>query len=141
MSDGNDTLNGGAGGDTLNGGNSADVMYGGTGNDTFTVQDIADVVIEFANGYDSVNSFITYTLTANVRRLNLENSGGAINGVGNELDNTLNGNNFANLLIGGAGNDTLQGKGGADTLERWLGDDVYYVDNLGDVVTEQPIRV
>jgi Ca2+-binding RTX toxin-like protein len=93
--DGNDTLNGGAGSDTLNGGNGADVMYGGTGNDTFTVQDVADMVIEFANeGYDSVNSFITYTLTANVERLNLENAGGQIDGFGNELDNSLNGNNL-----------------------------------------------
>jgi Ca2+-binding RTX toxin-like protein len=135
--DGNDTLNGGAGSDTLNGGNGADVMYGGTGNDTFTVQDVADMVIEFANeGYDSVNSFITYTLTANVERLNLENAGGQIDGFGNELDNSLNGNNANNTLVGGAGNDTLEGKGGADTLEGGLGDDTYYVDNTGDVVTE-----
>jgi Ca2+-binding RTX toxin-like protein len=134
---GNDTLNGGAGGDTLNGGEGADVMQGGLGNDTFTVENVADVVVELANeGFDTVNSFITYTLTANVERLNLENAGGQIDGFGNELDNTLNGNNFANYLLGGAGNDTLQGKGGADSLEGGLGDDLYYVDNAGDMVTE-----
>ena len=134
---GNDTLYGGAGGDTLNGGEGADQMFGGAGNDTFTVENANDLVVEFANkGYDTVNSFITYTLTANVERLNLENAGGQIDGFGNELDNTLNGNNFANYLFGGVGNDTLQGKGGADTLEGGLGDDVYYVDNIGDVVTE-----
>ena len=134
---GNDTLNGGAGGDTLNGGEGADVMYGGTGNDTFTIENANDLVVEFANeGYDTVNSFITYTLTANVERLNLENAGGQIDGFGNDADNTLNGNNFANYLFGGAGNDTLQGKGGADSLEGGLGDDLYYVDNTGDIVTE-----
>ncbi len=112
-------------------------MYGGIGNDAFTVENVNDLVVEFANeGYDTVNSFVTYTLTANVERLNLENAGGQINGFGNELDNTLNGNNFANYLVGGVGNDTLQGKGGADTLEGGLGNDVYYIDNIGDVVTE-----
>ena len=90
----------------------------------------------FDEGYDTVNSFITYTLTENVERLNLENAGGQIDGFGNDLDNTLNGNNFANYLVAGAGNDTLQGKAGADTLEGGLGDDVYYIDNIGDVVTE-----
>ncbi|MBH1971748.1 tandem-95 repeat protein [Moraxellaceae bacterium AER2_44_116] len=131
-----DTLYGGAGGDTLNGGAGADVMYGGAGNDTFTVENADDVVVEFDNeGFDTVNSFISYTLTANVERLILEGSDN-LNGFGNVLDNTLNGNNANNYLVGGAGNDTLQGKGGADTLEGGIGNDLYYVDNVGDVVTE-----
>jgi len=134
---GNDTLYGGAGSDTLDGGVGADQMFGGTGNDTFFVDSLEDLVVEFANeGYDTVNSFISYTLTANVERLNLENASGQINGTGNDLDNTLNGNNQANYLIGGLGNDILQGLGGADTLEGGVGDDIYYIDNLGDIVIE-----
>ncbi|HMX99778.1 MAG TPA: Ig-like domain-containing protein, partial [Agitococcus sp.] len=134
---GNDLLYGFSESDTLNGGTGIDTMYGGLGNDIFTVENVDDLVVEFINeGYDTVNSFVTYTLTENVERLNLENSGGQINGFGNDLDNTLNGNNFANWLVGGAGNDTLQGKGGADTLEGGLGNDVYYVDHVGDIVIE-----
>jgi Ca2+-binding RTX toxin-like protein len=134
--DGNDSLSGGAGGDTLNGGSGADIMFGGTGNDTFTVENTDDTVTEFADeGFDTVNSFISYTLTANVERLSLEGTDN-LNGVGNELDNTLTGNNSNNLLVGGVGNDTLQGKGGADTLEGGVGNDLYYVDNVGDMVTE-----
>jgi Ca2+-binding RTX toxin-like protein len=34
------------------------------------------------------------------------------------------------------GNDTLDGKGGADTMTGGAGNDIYYVDNVGDVVTE-----
>ena len=133
---GNDTLYGLSGGDTLNGGDGADLMLGGAGNDTYTVNHINDVVTELTDvGYDSVNSFISYTLTANVERLNLEGLE-SLNGTGNDLDNTLNGNNANNSLVGGVGNDTLQGKGGADTLEGGLGNDTYYVDNVGDVVTE-----
>ena len=133
---GNDTLYGLAGGDTLNGGEGADTMYGGLGNDIFTVENTGDVVVEFADqGFDTVNSFISYTLAANVERLMLEGLDN-LNGFGNELDNTLNGNNANNYLFGDAGNDTLQGKGGADILEGGLGNDTYYVDNVGDVVTE-----
>ncbi|KQP65232.1 hypothetical protein ASF41_21990 [Methylobacterium sp. Leaf111] len=40
-------------------------------------------------------------------------------------------------LIGTDGNDLLDGKAGADTMSGGLGDDVYVVDNAGDVVTEQ----
>jgi len=133
---GNDALSGGAGGDTLNGGSGADIMFGGTGNDTFTVENADDTVTEFADeGFDTVNSFMSYTLTAHVERLNLEGMEN-LNGFGNDLDNTLNGNNANNRLIGGLGNDTLQGKGGADTLEGGMGNDLYYVDSAGDVVTE-----
>ncbi|TMH26866.1 MAG: calcium-binding protein, partial [Betaproteobacteria bacterium] len=35
------------------------------------------------------------------------------------------------------GNDTLDGQGGADSMVGGAGDDVYYVDNPGDVVVEQ----
>jgi Ca2+-binding RTX toxin-like protein len=134
--DGNDTLSGGAGSDTLNGGSGADQLFGGTGNDTFIVENTADMVTEFANeGFDTVNSFISYTLTANIERLILEGIE-SLNGFGNDLDNTLNGNNANNWLVGGLGNDTLEGKGGADILEGGLGDDIYYVDEAGDTVTE-----
>ena len=134
--DGNDILYGLGGGDTLNGGAGADSMLGGLGNDTFTVENVADVVMEFAiEGYDTVNSFISYTLTANVERLSLEGIDN-LDGIGNELDNVLNGNNANNHLVGGAGDDTLQGKGGTDLLEGGHGNDLYYVDNVGDTVLE-----
>lgn len=134
--DGNDILYGLDGGDTLNGGAGVDSMFGGAGNDTFTVENSGDMVNELINeGFDTVNSFISYTLTANVERLNLEGSEN-LDGIGNALDNILNGNNANNHLIGGLGDDTLQGKGGADILEGGLGNDLYYVDNVADVVTE-----
>lgn len=40
-------------------------------------------------------------------------------------------------LTGGAGADTLNGLAGADTMVGGLGNDIYFVDNLGDQVTEQ----
>src|SRR6266581_1015626 len=100
------TLTGGAGNDTLDGGAGADTMVGGTGNDTYIVDSTSDVVTENLNeGIDTVNSSVTYTLSANVENLTLTGTA-AINGTGNALDNILTGNSAANVLTGGAGNDT-----------------------------------
>jgi Ca2+-binding RTX toxin-like protein len=38
------------------------------------------------------------------------------------------------------GNDTLNGGAGADTLIGGIGNDTYVVDNVGDVVTENPVE-
>jgi Ca2+-binding RTX toxin-like protein len=53
------------------------------------------------------------TLAGNVERLVLTGTA-AINGTGNNLDNTIAGNDAANVLAGGIGCDTLFGGGGAD---------------------------
>jgi hypothetical protein len=45
----------------------------------------------------------------------------AIDGTGNTLDNTINGNGGANVLSGLEGNDTLNGNGGDDRLFGGLG--------------------
>src|SRR6185436_10624724 len=42
----------------------------------------------------------------------------------------------ADTLTGKSGNDTLNGLGGADTMIGTYGDDIYYVENAKDLVTE-----
>ena len=107
----NNTLVGGAGNDT---------MIGGFGDDAYEVTEAGDIVIESAGqGNDTVYSYInTYTLTANVERLELQ--GSAVVGTGNSGANTIVGNAGANYLNGGLGNDILTGNGGVDTF-YWLG--------------------
>jgi Ca2+-binding RTX toxin-like protein len=134
---GNDTLKGMGGHDTLDGGTGADTMLGGLGDDTYYVDNSGDVVFEGTNaGDDTVVSSITQILDANVENLVLASGAGAINGVGNDLDNNIWGNASTNVLKGGGGDDMLDGGGGADSMYGGAGDDDYYVDNIGDTVTE-----
>ena len=131
-----DTLLGYAGNDWLDGGAGNDFMYGGQGNDTYVVDSAGDILAENINeGMDAVESSISHTLGTNVENLTLTGTA-AINGTGNNLDNSLTGNSANNLLTGGAGNDSLDGGAGADVMAGGAGDDYYVVDNAGDIVTE-----
>ena len=136
--EGNDILRGDDGDDTLNGGVGADTLAGGAGNDILVVDDPGDVVSEKAGqGIDTVRSTITYALTANVENLHLEGDL-QIDGTGNVLDNAIDGNSARNAIDGGGGDDTLDGGAAADSLTGGAGNDLFIVDNSGDVVVEMP---
>jgi Ca2+-binding RTX toxin-like protein len=121
---------------TLSGGTGADSMAGSLGDDTYVVDNLEDEVAEGTDeGIDTVQSSVSYTLSADVENLTLTGTSG-LSGTGNTLANTLTGNTGANTLTGGAGNDTLNGGSGADTMIGGTGDDTYVRDNTGDVVTE-----
>ncbi len=90
-----------------------------------------------------VSEGLNSRLAAGARTLTLK--GSAINGAGNSGSNTLTGNTGANQLDGGAGDDTLSGGAGNDSLVGGLGkdtmvggagDDSYWIDNVGDSVSE-----
>ncbi len=120
---GQDTLNGGDGADTLNGGAGNDSLSGGAGDDIYIVGSSGDRVIEKDDeGEDEIQSSVSFTLADAVEMLTLTGSK-AVNGIGNELDNLLNGNALANQLSGEEGNDTLVGNAGNDTLTGGAGDD------------------
>ncbi len=131
-------ISGGAGNDTLDGGaNTAvagvipvDTLVGGAGNDTYVVR-AGDIVVEAAGGgTDTVQTALqTYTLGDNLE--NLTHTGNtAFSGSGNALANIITGSTGADILEGGV-NTT-----GVDTLIGGTGNDVYIIDNVGDVVTE-----
>jgi Ca2+-binding RTX toxin-like protein len=132
---GNDTFHGQNTPDWMDGGTGADSLNGGFGDDTYIVDDAGDTVIEPTytfSGTDLVISSTNYTLPAAVENLQL--SGNATTGTGNELGNSLTGNTRNNLLSGGTGNDTLNGGGGAneiDTLTGGGGADTFVLGLLG----------
>jgi serralysin len=133
----NNMLFGNGGGDHLDGGLGADAMLGGEGDDLYYVDNAGDVVWELADqGTDGVYSSVSYTLGSNVENLYLLDSGGAIDGTGNELKNHIDGNSSKNVLKGGAGDDWLDGKGGNDTMYGGEDNDIYVVDGTNDVVIE-----
>ncbi|MDZ8236949.1 proprotein convertase P-domain-containing protein [Nostoc sp. ChiQUE01b] len=115
---GNDTLYGSAGNDTLNGGTGNNTLYGGTGNDRYIINgDSYYSIYEYLNeGTDTVESAYNFNLgPAYLENLILTGTS-AINGTGNNLNNTITGNGANNQLNGGAGNDTLYGGAGNDSL-------------------------
>lgn len=133
----NNYLMGNNAGNSLNGGAGADTLEGGLGNDNYNVDDPGDRVIELVNqGADTVISSVTFALGENVENLSLSGAA-AIDGVGNLLGNKLLGNDGSNRLEGFGGNDYIQGGLGVDTLLGGEGDDVYRLDDYGDVLIEQ----
>ncbi|MGB4069840.1 MAG: calcium-binding protein [Nitrospira sp.] len=125
------TLKGGAGHDRLDGGLGSDVMIGGGGDDTYIVDRAGDVVTELAaQGSDTVESSITYTLGPNLEHLILTGSAD-LNGMGNSAHNVLLGNSGNNILDAGSGDDTLDGGMGHDALFGGSGHDRLF-GGLGD---------
>jgi Ca2+-binding RTX toxin-like protein len=71
---GDDRLFGNAGDDILDGGTGADTLIGGLGNDTYFT-DGGDTITEAVKGgIDTVRSFVTLTLGANLENLTLTQS-------------------------------------------------------------------
>nr|WP_246728444.1 calcium-binding protein [Microvirga terricola] len=120
---GNDGMN------TLDGKAGADTLEGGAGTDFYYVDDIRDVVIEEVGGgtSDTVYTSVSYTLSANIEVLR------AIDGASSL---SLNGNALQNLIYATSGSNTLDGGAGPDLMVSGAGNDVYYVDDSHDAITD-----
>nr|VFJ60439.1 MAG: Hemolysin-type calcium-binding repeat-containing protein [Candidatus Kentron sp. DK] len=114
-------------------------MYGGTGNDIFTVNQANDTVKEYTNqGVDEVRSYVSYTLPDNVENLTLIDEWGFdpdSSATGNELANTLIGNNGDNTLTGLSGDDDITGNDGDDILNGGAGNDVIWGNDGSDRIS------
>jgi Ca2+-binding RTX toxin-like protein len=89
------------------------------GNDTYYVNNAADVVIEVpGGGVDTVLASVNYTMPADAEGLYMLGSGLTGTGSGNA--------------------DSLLSSGGPNTLIGLGGDDLYYVNNVADIVIESP---
>ena len=110
--DGNDTLFGENGNDFLIGGAGADVLDGGAGQDRAQYhQAVAGLKA------DLVSSFVNTGEAAGDTYVSIEDL------FGSNFDDTLSGDDLANVISGYGGNDTLFGRGGADVLLGGDGDD------------------
>lgn len=113
-----DHLIGSAHAETFHGGAGNDNLDGGGGYDTFYV-DAGDTVSASSSG--QVIASIDYSLGAHLSDLQL--TGGARTGTGNDLANVITGTGGDDKLLGGAGNDTLHGGDGNDVLHGGIGND------------------
>ena len=144
--DGDDTLLGSDGDDVLNGGAGADSIDGGAGIDVLTYESsTAAVIIDIGAGTVSGGDGDgdVFTGIEVFEGSNLADAGDRIIGsVGDDAafglagDDYLDGKGGNDFLSGGAGNDTLDGGTGADTLSGGTGDDIYYVDDIGDLADD-----
>ncbi len=100
------------------------------GGGTYIVREADQQIIEAdGGGPDTVKTALAaYALGDHLENLTYTGAG----------DFAGTGNGQANVITAGAGADTLDGGVGADTLIGGAGADLYYVDNAGDVVVEQP---
>jgi Ca2+-binding RTX toxin-like protein len=107
----------GSGNDSVEGGAGNDTMDGGAGVDTLS--------------YAGAGGGITFSLAFGTAQA----TGGAGTDSAINFEN-LTGSAFADNLAGNGGDNVIDGGAGADQMAGGLGNDVYYVDNVGDVVTE-----
>ncbi len=142
--DGDNILIGNAGANKLDGGQGDDTLAGGAGNDIYTIDGVADVIELPGEGVDLVISNSDYVLDDNIENLTLTNKGdsdGAGNALANKITgeagrNRLDGRDGNDTLIGNDGNDTLDGEAGADSMAGGQGEDAYFVDDVGDKISD-----
>ena len=130
---GKDTLIGNQLNNYLDGGGGVDTLRGELGDDTYLVDQAADIVVELLNeGNDTVNALSnTYTLSDNLERLvYVGDPDTAFTGNGNALNNEIRGSANAG--------DTLDGRSGDDQMYGFGGNDLYIVDSYGDQTIEEP---
>ena len=111
-------------------------MAGGAGNDTYTVDNVGDVVLELPGaGTDEVRSSISYVLGLSVENLTLLGSGNLV-ATGNAEANRIIGNAGNNVITGALGQDTLTGNAGVDTFVFQRIDDTGNTQASADRITD-----
>ena len=132
------TLAGTFGNDSIWGSAGVDVtMAGGAGDDIYHLYSPKNRVFEDVNaGIDTLSTWMSYTLPANVE--NLFVTGHGRHAFGNAADNIIIGGAGAQTIFGGRGNDVLFGGSGADIFlfERGTGSDL-----IGDFGADDVVRL
>lgn len=129
---GNDILTADNNGAYMDGGDGADILQGGSGDDTYIVDDLDTLKLEYeTGGYDTI------VYRYEVGNIDLASSQfEAVELFGNN-NSTLFGNSSDNHLIGNNGNNYIDGRNGSDYMAGGLGDDYYVIDVTDTVATDE----
>jgi Ca2+-binding RTX toxin-like protein len=142
---GADTLNGGGGNDLILGGTGNDSLYGADGNDSVDGGDGNDLIVggdgagndTYVGG--SGTDTVKYTSATAKITANLATGSATGTNIGTDVLSQIEsiiGGQIGDSIVGSSGANVIDGYTGADTMVGGLGNDTYYVDNSGDVVTE-----
>ncbi|EFL90869.1 calcium-binding protein [Ahrensia sp. R2A130] len=113
-----DIIQGNSGDNYINGAGGLDVMIGGDGNDTYTIDDSQDAVVEAVGGGDDViYSSVDYLMNPDQEIETAILTENAVTLRGDDSDNQLFGNDLVNVLEGKGGTDYLLGLGGDDIFQ------------------------
>jgi Ca2+-binding RTX toxin-like protein len=97
-------------------------LFGTAANDVFSIRTAGVEAVEQAGGgIDSVVAYVDYTLGEHIENLSLK--AGATKGIGNDLNNQIDGSTGDDLLDGKGGDDRLRGGDGNDELFGGAGKD------------------
>ncbi|MDQ6435109.1 calcium-binding protein [Mesorhizobium sp. LHD-90] len=122
-----ETIGGTAAADTIVGGLGNDVLRGGAGGDTID----GGVGIDTAD-YSGSALGVSVNLNLAIPQIS---AGDAKDDVLTGIEN-IRGGGLADVLTGDFGDNVIDGRAGADILRGFGGDDLFYVDNMGDMVLE-----
>ncbi|WP_288791492.1 putative Ig domain-containing protein [uncultured Chitinibacter sp.] len=132
----NDFVDGGEGNDLIYAGLGNDMVFGNTGNDQIYAEGGNDLVFA-GEGDDFVSggwgNDVLDGREGDDILFGEAGNDALLGGIGNDQ---LAGGDDKDWLYGQDGNDQLDGGEGADEMDGGLGNDVYIVDNAGDVVIE-----
>jgi Ca2+-binding RTX toxin-like protein len=126
---GQDQIFGGGGNDIIDGGAQGDVLRGEAGNDILTGG--AGTGADNLGGGDGND-----TLSGGGGRDTLRGNGDDDVLSGGDGNDRLYGDTGRDTLYGGEGRDQIDGGSAADDMAGGNGSDVYWIDNVGDTITE-----
>lgn len=139
-----ENVNGSLYDDTLTGNNIANILFGDAGNDTIIGGTGADIINGGA-GNDTVSyADSTSLVNVNLTRTGVQFGGSATDDVLSNIENiigsfsndTLTGNDIANILRGLAGKDTLTGGAGSDVFKYSATTDSGTTSTTRDLITD-----
>lgn len=123
--------------DTMGGSDAAESFEGGAGNDVLAGYAGADT-LNGGDGIDTANYYLHTNTGVQVNLATGTGSGGFAQGdVLISIENVI-GTNQADTIIGSDADNVIDGRDGADIMSGGKGNDTFYVDNIGDVVIENP---
>jgi Ca2+-binding RTX toxin-like protein len=120
-------------GATLVGGNDTLTMATG-GYDNIVIHQASSVIQVAPGANDSIDSFASYTLPANILALTLDGAVGGLSASSNATGGVLVAGGASDTLTGGTGHDTLSAQGLNDVLIGGSGSESYVLQSPTDTV-------